>query len=211
MIRVVYPGSGSWLFTHPGSRIKVSNRHQIPNPDPQHWFLACQVGHKNKDQRQSMFGPTKKFKLTCSAFPYSRRTPRLSRGFLTGKCSRTSSRLRLEKNCVRHGRRWPAAGRRAKAHQLSARGVETRPFRLPPAVYHWTEQRNVRIEDFYSYFKIYFKYYQSTVPVPPQKYFLINKNSVYRWTNREKFGWKIFTRTSRRLSNIRVPVPLVQY
>jgi hypothetical protein len=123
-----------------------------------------------------MLGPAKKIKLTCSAFQYSRRTPRLSRGFLTGKCSRTSSRLRLEKNCVRHGRRWPAAGRRAKAHQLPARGVATRPFRLPPAVYHWREQRTVRIEDFYSYFKkTKFYHYQSTVPVLPVKYYLRNK------------------------------------
>ncbi len=31
------PGSRSWLFTHPGSRIQGSKRHRIP--DPQHWFL----------------------------------------------------------------------------------------------------------------------------------------------------------------------------
>ncbi len=29
--------SGSWFFTHPGSRIQVSKRHRIPDPDPQHW------------------------------------------------------------------------------------------------------------------------------------------------------------------------------
>ena len=28
MIRVVYPGSGSWLFTHPGSRIQGWKRHR---------------------------------------------------------------------------------------------------------------------------------------------------------------------------------------
>jgi hypothetical protein len=31
MIRVV----------HPGSRIQVSKRHPIPDPDPQHWFIGC--------------------------------------------------------------------------------------------------------------------------------------------------------------------------
>ncbi len=41
MIRVVH--SGSWLFTHPGSRIQGSKRHRIPDSDPQHcgrgpWF-----------------------------------------------------------------------------------------------------------------------------------------------------------------------------
>jgi hypothetical protein len=29
-------GSGSLLFTHPGSRIQRSKRHRIPDPDPQH-------------------------------------------------------------------------------------------------------------------------------------------------------------------------------
>ncbi len=38
MIRVVHPGSGSILFTHPGSRIQGSKRHRIPDPDPQHRF-----------------------------------------------------------------------------------------------------------------------------------------------------------------------------
>ncbi len=37
MIRVVHPGSGSWFFTHPGSRGQ-KGRHRIPDPDPQHWF-----------------------------------------------------------------------------------------------------------------------------------------------------------------------------
>ncbi len=36
MIWVVHPGSGSWLFTLPGSRIQGSKRHRIP--DPQHWL-----------------------------------------------------------------------------------------------------------------------------------------------------------------------------
>ncbi len=33
------PESGSWLFTHPGSRIQGSKRHRIPDPGsgPQHW------------------------------------------------------------------------------------------------------------------------------------------------------------------------------
>jgi hypothetical protein len=31
MIRVVYPGSGFRLFTHPGSRIQGSKRHWIQN------------------------------------------------------------------------------------------------------------------------------------------------------------------------------------
>ncbi len=31
------PGSGSWLFTRPGSRIQASKMHRIPDPDPQHW------------------------------------------------------------------------------------------------------------------------------------------------------------------------------
>ncbi len=33
------PWSGSWLFTYPGSRITDPGvkRHQIPDPDPQHW------------------------------------------------------------------------------------------------------------------------------------------------------------------------------
>jgi len=35
MIRVVHPGSGSLLFSHPDSRIQGSKRHRIP--DPQHW------------------------------------------------------------------------------------------------------------------------------------------------------------------------------
>jgi hypothetical protein len=36
MIWVVHPGSGSWVFTHPRSRIQESKRHRIPDPDPQH-------------------------------------------------------------------------------------------------------------------------------------------------------------------------------
>jgi hypothetical protein len=37
MIRVVHPGSRILIpiFTHPGSRIQVSKRHRIPDPDPQ--------------------------------------------------------------------------------------------------------------------------------------------------------------------------------
>jgi len=38
MIWVVHPGSGCWLSTHPGSRIKVSKRTQSRIPDPQHCF-----------------------------------------------------------------------------------------------------------------------------------------------------------------------------
>ncbi len=37
MLWVVHPGSGSWFFTYPGSRIQGSERHRIPDPDPQHW------------------------------------------------------------------------------------------------------------------------------------------------------------------------------
>ncbi len=32
MIRVVHPGSGSWLFTHPRFRVQGSKRHWIPDP-----------------------------------------------------------------------------------------------------------------------------------------------------------------------------------
>ncbi len=32
MIRDVHPESGSWVFTHRGSRIQGSKRHRIPNP-----------------------------------------------------------------------------------------------------------------------------------------------------------------------------------
>jgi hypothetical protein len=39
MIRVVHPGSGSWLFIHPVSRIQGSKRHRIPDPDPQPCLL----------------------------------------------------------------------------------------------------------------------------------------------------------------------------
>jgi hypothetical protein len=39
MIRVVHPGSGSWNFTHPGSRIQGPKRLRIPDPDPQHRFI----------------------------------------------------------------------------------------------------------------------------------------------------------------------------
>ncbi len=46
MIRVFHPGSGSWHFTHSGSRSWIldlgSKRHRIPDPDPQHWrFRIC--------------------------------------------------------------------------------------------------------------------------------------------------------------------------
>jgi hypothetical protein len=34
-----YPGSGSWSFTHPGSRIQRSKRHRIPDPDQQYWYI----------------------------------------------------------------------------------------------------------------------------------------------------------------------------
>ena len=33
------PGSESWLFTQPRSRIQGSKRHRIPDPDPQHWII----------------------------------------------------------------------------------------------------------------------------------------------------------------------------
>ncbi len=48
MIWDVHPGSGSWFFTHPGSRIQRSKRHRICNTDLYHnvgtvpvqfWFL----------------------------------------------------------------------------------------------------------------------------------------------------------------------------
>ncbi len=41
MIRVVHPGSGSWLFTHPGSR--GSKRHRIPDPQQRMGFFAKQM------------------------------------------------------------------------------------------------------------------------------------------------------------------------
>ncbi len=48
--------SGSWLFTHPGSRIQGSKRHRIPDPDPQHWFqvvnLFDSVGDRNLEARR---------------------------------------------------------------------------------------------------------------------------------------------------------------
>jgi hypothetical protein len=37
MIRVFQPGSGSLLFTHPGSRGQEGTGSRIPDPDPQHW------------------------------------------------------------------------------------------------------------------------------------------------------------------------------
>ncbi len=39
MIRVVHPGSGCWLSTHPRSRIQGSKRHRIP----QHWISLWHV------------------------------------------------------------------------------------------------------------------------------------------------------------------------
>ncbi len=36
-VRHVCPGSGCWLFTHPGSQIQGSIRHRITDPDPQLW------------------------------------------------------------------------------------------------------------------------------------------------------------------------------
>ena len=42
MIRVVHPGSGWWLFTHPRFRIRGSKRHRIPDPDPQHCKNYCE-------------------------------------------------------------------------------------------------------------------------------------------------------------------------
>ncbi len=37
------PWSCLWIFFHPGSgsRIQGSNKHRIPNPDPQHWYFYC--------------------------------------------------------------------------------------------------------------------------------------------------------------------------
>jgi hypothetical protein len=52
MIWIVHPGSGSGLFTHPGSRIQGSKRHRIP--DPQHCCKFSEKYQKNriKIQRQ---------------------------------------------------------------------------------------------------------------------------------------------------------------
>ncbi len=36
MIRVVHPGSGCWLSTHPWSRGQKGTQSRIPDPDPQH-------------------------------------------------------------------------------------------------------------------------------------------------------------------------------
>ncbi len=44
MVRVVHPGSGSWFFTHPGSRIQGSKRHRIPDPNLQHWIEGVPTG-----------------------------------------------------------------------------------------------------------------------------------------------------------------------
>ncbi len=46
MIRDAHPGSGSWFFTLPGSRIQGSKRHRIPDPDPQHCFERCFTARK---------------------------------------------------------------------------------------------------------------------------------------------------------------------
>ncbi len=42
MIRNVHPGSGSWFFTHPGSRGIKGTGSWIPGPVPQHW-LSCLI------------------------------------------------------------------------------------------------------------------------------------------------------------------------
>jgi len=39
MIVIVRPGSGSWYFTHPRSRVQGSKRHQIPDRVPQGNFF----------------------------------------------------------------------------------------------------------------------------------------------------------------------------
>jgi hypothetical protein len=50
------PGSGYLLFTHPGSRIRGSKRHQVSDPDPQHWFqVAQQTGHFEHVERRHIF------------------------------------------------------------------------------------------------------------------------------------------------------------
>jgi hypothetical protein len=50
------PGSGYLLFTHPGSRIRGSKRHQVSDPDPQHWFqVAQQTGHFEHVERRHTF------------------------------------------------------------------------------------------------------------------------------------------------------------
>ena len=37
---MLIPDPGSWFFFHPGSQSQIqgSKKHQIPDPDPQHWF-----------------------------------------------------------------------------------------------------------------------------------------------------------------------------
>ena len=50
------PGSGSWLFTQSGYRIQGSKKHQISDPDPQHWFqVAQQIGHFEHVERRHTF------------------------------------------------------------------------------------------------------------------------------------------------------------
>ncbi len=53
MIRDVNPVSGSWFFTHPGSRIQGSKRHRIPDLDPQHWPLpTAKTKERKKTKRE---------------------------------------------------------------------------------------------------------------------------------------------------------------
>ncbi len=51
MIRVVHPGSGCWLFTHPGSRIQGPKRHRIP--DPEHWLCIRKPNSGTKSRQKS--------------------------------------------------------------------------------------------------------------------------------------------------------------
>ncbi len=55
-----YPGSESWFFTHPGSRIQGSKRHRIPDPDPQHWFLVNKTLDQIRNDLKCWIGSTLK-------------------------------------------------------------------------------------------------------------------------------------------------------
>jgi hypothetical protein len=79
MIQVIIPdsdpGSGSCFVTHPGSRIQGSNRHRIPDPDPQQCiFLWCQedIGRQQgasstttPDNSSEKLAEDEKTKTTC--------------------------------------------------------------------------------------------------------------------------------------------------
>jgi hypothetical protein len=63
MIRDVHPGfriPDLDFFTHSGSRIQGRKRHQIPDPDPQHWirvtYIRRIVEQLSKRKKKNLFG-----------------------------------------------------------------------------------------------------------------------------------------------------------